>query len=390
VNKLLAYAVALSLFLPASAVAAGATAIPIEVDQGLVVATVTIGSSRPLSFLVDTGAETTVVAAESLEAMGLAKGRRSAASVQGGEIEANTIEGARIALGPVTLTPKTVAAVPLAGLAASIGRRIDGILGYDLFERYIVRLDYDRRRMVLLSPRSPSGRGTAVPIEIRGRTPFVSGTLVQAGRSVPARLLVDTGGTAALTLYQPYVAAHPWLVPDDAIAITGGAILPGQFRARVGRLEQLRVGPFRLDDPVVNYSSNANADDAMAGDAGQIGADVLKRFLVTIDYPHRRILLSPGPEAKAAFVFDASGASIAALPADVAVKRVRQVLPNSPAETAGLKAGDVLAEIDGTPVRTLPLGRIRVMLRLPGRTYRLTVLREGKSLSLQLTTRRLI
>lgn len=35
-----------------------------------------------------------------------------------------------------------VIAVDLSGLASGLGHRIAGILGYDIFERYVVAIDY--------------------------------------------------------------------------------------------------------------------------------------------------------------------------------------------------------------------------------------------------------
>lgn len=379
------------LTIPAASVdAAVPVTLPIELEQGLIIATVKVGRSRPFSFLVDTGAEATVLAAESLGEMGLDEGQRTAASVQGGETEAHAVHGARIVLGPVTLAPKTVMAIPLARLASSIGRRIDGIIGYELFERYIVEIRYDRRQMVLRPANAVMRGGAVIPISIRGRTPFIAGTLVQGGRPVAGRLLVDTGGTTGLTLYQPFVSAHPGLVPPSAVALTGGAILPGRFKAQAGRLQEVRIGPFRMKRPVTNFSSSAAADDAMPGDAGQIGAEILRRFSVTVDYPHRRILLAPGRALDAPFEFDASGASLAAVAGDLRRKRVRLVLPGTPAEEAGLKAGDILREVDGVAAETLPLGRIRSLFRIAKRTYRLKIDRDGHPLSVELRTRTLV
>jgi hypothetical protein len=36
----------------------------------------------------------------------------------------------------------TVVAIDLTGLHAGLGRHVDGILGYDIFCRYVVEIDY--------------------------------------------------------------------------------------------------------------------------------------------------------------------------------------------------------------------------------------------------------
>jgi predicted aspartyl protease len=373
-----------------AAEAGAAVSVPIEIEQNLVIVRVRIGGSPPLAFLVDTGASASVIASDRLADAGLAAGASVAATGQGGTLDASAVRGAVLRIGPVRLAPDSIAAVDLAGLSAGLGRRIDGILGHELFERYVVRIDYDRRRLTLFEPGEAGGGGTAIPIEIRDGTPFVAATLSQSGESVPARLLVDIGASSALTLYADFVAAHPGLIPMRTLVLTGGAILPGRFRAQTGRLGALMLGPLRFVGPIANFSSNAGGDDAAPGDAGQIGGELLSRFTATYDYRQGWMRLRPGRRYRAPLRFDASGLSLTSAAPDFAVKRVRLVLPDTPAAEAGLLPGDRLLRFDGTPAGRLTLGRIRAALRQPGRAHRLEILRDGRRLPIRLVTRTLI
>ncbi len=58
---------------------------------------------------------------------------------------------------------------------------------------------------------------------------------------------------------------------------------------------------------------------------------------------------------------------------------VSQVAPNSPASTAGLKAGDIIVEIDGEKVRDVRDLQFRIMKTPPGTEVKLSVIREGKT-----------
>jgi hypothetical protein len=232
------------------------------------------------------------------------------------------------------------------------------------------------------------GRG-AIPIEIRGGTPFVEATLRQGGRRAAGRFLIDTGATSAATVYADFVSANPWLLPARILPLTGGALLPGQFRAAVGRVDRLSFGGFAVTLPVVNFSSSAGADDAAEGDAGQIGGEILSRYTITLDYAHRRMSMRRG-ERREPYRFDASGVSFATEPPAFEAKRVRLVLPGTPAAEAGLERGDRLLAIDGMPAGPIPIQRLREMLRLPGRVHRLDILREGQPISVTLRTRTLV
>jgi regulator of sigma E protease len=65
---------------------------------------------------------------------------------------------------------------------------------------------------------------------------------------------------------------------------------------------------------------------------------------------------------------------------------IRVTTPNSPAEKAGLKAGDVILAIDGQPVFTYQF--IQVVERSAGKEIRLTVDRGGQTLTIPVTPRR--
>jgi carboxyl-terminal processing protease len=68
---------------------------------------------------------------------------------------------------------------------------------------------------------------------------------------------------------------------------------------------------------------------------------------------------------------------------------VVRTMPGSPAQKAGLKAGDVLEEVDGKPVADLPLDRVVDQVRGPaGTTVRLRVYREGEPRPLEFAIER--
>jgi serine protease Do len=55
-----------------------------------------------------------------------------------------------------------------------------------------------------------------------------------------------------------------------------------------------------------------------------------------------------------------------------------EVLPGSPADKAGLKAGDVITSFDGKPVLSVPTFRLRVAASDVGKAFSMTYFRAGK------------
>ena len=60
---------------------------------------------------------------------------------------------------------------------------------------------------------------------------------------------------------------------------------------------------------------------------------------------------------------------------------VAEVMKGSPADTAGLKAGDIVVELGGSPIKEVPDLQRRVAAVKPGQTMKLAVIRERKPMS---------
>src|SRR5881296_2273707 len=60
---------------------------------------------------------------------------------------------------------------------------------------------------------------------------------------------------------------------------------------------------------------------------------------------------------------------------------VAEVMKGSPAEAAGLKAGDVVVDLSGTPIKEVPDLQRRIASIRPGQTMKLTVIRDKKPVS---------
>ena len=60
---------------------------------------------------------------------------------------------------------------------------------------------------------------------------------------------------------------------------------------------------------------------------------------------------------------------------------VAEVMKGSPADTAGLKAGDIVVELGGSAIKEVPDLQRRVAAVKPGQTMKLTVIRERKPMA---------
>ncbi len=162
----------------------------------------------------------------------------------------------------------------------------------------------------------------------------------------------------------------------------------GPSRSHVTRGDALKVGDaISVDHPVVGLATDKKGAFADPTISGNIGGGVLKRYVVTFDYANNTMYVKPttGPVAdldsydRAGSWFNIDGDAF----------KVIDVTAGGPADQAGLKVGDEIAAIDGTPAKDLHLFAVRERLRntAPGTVVRFTVLRDGKPVDLKVTLR---
>lgn len=368
--------------------------VPLELTNNLVLVHTRVGQSEPAWFIVDTGAGASVVNAEWAERIGLKSEGEREVSASGGSLNAPVVTGADLVIGGAALQDVTLLAIPLAGLEAAVGRSLGGIIGWDLFARYVVEIDYAARMLHLHGPDSyrHEGPGTSLPIALEDNTPFVNATFVgPGGQTFPSKLLIDTGNAGTITLNTPFVRRHR-LVEDSqrVVPIVASALLTGTAQRYVGRVEELRLGSFRFPQLLAIFAQDEEGDFAEANSDGLIGGDLLRRFLVVVDYSRRRLILVPREGMHRPTEFDMSGMSLGAVGPGFRSFRVRLVIPGSPAEEAGVEPGDLLLMIDGRSAAEVGLEEIRETLRRPGERHAFLLQRGESTLEVALTTRRMI
>jgi aspartyl protease/PDZ domain-containing protein len=366
-----------------------ASNIPFDLLQNLVLVTVRVNKSRPLTFIVDTGADTSVIDAKQAQILGLKPDGTITATGGAGTAEATFTKGVTLRLRGVELLNQTIYVLPLEGLT-DIGRRIDGVLGNDVLGKFVVEIDYTRR-IINLHERKHyrySRRGEVIPMTIEDGLAFVRATVTAQGQTpIEGKFEIDSGSTGAIFLNTPFVHGHNLLttLPGSIQTNVGG--VGGTASTVTGRLASLKLGRFELETPITRFSQATQGDYASDKYDGLIGGEILRRFKVIFDYSRRQMVLEANTDFAKPYDVDMSGMELVIDGNEVLVDDVAQ---NSPASEAGVKGGDILVAVDARRAVKLGLDQLRTMFMQNGKEYVLTLRRDRTSLQTRIKLRRLL
>jgi hypothetical protein len=151
-----------------------------------------------------------------------------------------------------------------------------GLVGAELFKRYVVRIDPTKATITVFDPPTykPEAGAESIPLTVEGDKLFLEATLDAApGRVVTQKLRIDTGSESSVN--------HE--IARDAAEVqksTLGGGLGENFEGYSGRLRAVKLGSHVIKDVW-----------APGGPNPAIGMELLRRFILTFDAPHGRLYL---------------------------------------------------------------------------------------------------
>jgi hypothetical protein len=323
-----------------------------------------VNGGPPQDFLFDTGASVTVLdstwAAENgvrtagrMQAAGAGAAGGAAfatlaslrvASARGDGIEIPNVKVATLDVNP--------AFEPL------LWRRMAGVIGYDVISRFVVTIDYDDSVLVLHDPATwrYTGREKPLPMVMNGTVPALTAVL---DGTEEALFRLDVGSSSTVDVHGPFARRHRLDTRMKRTLQVEGVGFGGSFSSTIGRLGSMSLGPYEWDDPIVSLSHATEGAFASEDFAGNIGNRILERFRVTFDYARRHVYLEPGERYRGRDHLTRAGVMLARRGGVVTVE---DVLAGSPADRGGLRAHDVVLEVDGQAIATWDLPRLQARL----------------------------
>ncbi len=369
---------------------------PFELVDNHVVLSAEI-NGRKLGLILDTGmpAHGAILhGGPKIDELGLKYAGQAPVLGAGGDgkpILADVAMGVTIGLSDLELTDQMVVVMPYDSCQhqSFVEEGKDGIIGYALFSRFAVRIDYDNEVITLTEPDKFEYQvsGQELPITFRNQFPFITCMAeMLGGARMSVDLVVDIGHSQALSLN---VGLHEEVIPpENAIQTRIGSGVGGEVLGHVGRIKALHLGKYTLSNLVTSFRSGPRKGPAQLEKEGNLGAEALRRFNVIFDYGNDRMILEPNSHFNDAFDYDMSGMVYSKT--GKGMFRIDRIIPNSPASESGLKVNDLLIEVNGRAANQFRMADLSRSFKRDGEEINLVVSRGEEQIRFRLKLRRLI
>jgi predicted aspartyl protease len=314
------------------------------IQNGHVSVKASINGSRPLRFILDTGASVNILTPAAAILLGIQPGGQlTGTGVGENAVPMHRAKVSHLKIGTAAMTNQHFAVAPLPPLTVVTGdtsEPVAGLLGYDFFRRFVVGIDYNEHR-VSLAPLLPCSRDdiAAAKLHFDARIPRVEAML----DGVPGRWIVDTGN-AGSSLITAQMADHLGIPADAGSQYLRNGGVGGTFEVRALRFASLLIGGQLFHEPVLGITSQTSGALADSRVAGTLGYSQLRQLAPTFDYECRRLSvrairpLAPDAYDRAGLIWNIR---------NTVALEVLSVAPGSPAAAAGIRRGDALLQLNG-------------------------------------------
>ncbi len=364
--------------------------LPFVYDQGLVVIPVSLNGSRPLRFVLDSGAPLMVLVDTLLaDSLGLEPVTRVpvGGAGDGPSYMAGLALGAAASVGGLEVSEGNV----LLGVAAEALPGLDGVIGISLFGNSVVELDWTDQTVRFHEPSTfeYEADGSVLPLTVaQNEHPYIEDVSVSLDGSswTDVTLHFDVGARKALALD---AGEHDDLtIPEGALE---GITSFGSLGAEAGhwsRVRGLRLGDHELNEVITAFRGSAPVSGpGVPPHEGTLGVETLDRFHVFVDYLGGRLILESTERLSDPFLFGTTGLQFVPWAPGQRRLKIAYVMEESPAEFAGLREGDEILFVDGIPVSHVSGDEMRESwLSPPGTSMVLGLERDGRDLDVTLIT----
>lgn len=374
-----------------------AVSIPLIQQGNYLFIAIKVNDTDSLQFMFDTGAEFTVIN-ESI-ADNVLKGNNRNASVTGGtgKTAARLFKKQQIKIGSIELKNIPIISIPLNHFYTNQGIKMDGVIGQDLMDRFIIETNFDESTFKLYKQENFVYAGVDESIQILDVKGDKHGAIaidltLKNGKKIPGKFVLDTGSGSCLSLNIPFAEDNQVLqsMPATYTKLTYGAF-QDVVTSNNGRLAAVQIGKYSFFNCTALIKNTSKGSYISKTRSGVVGNQILSRFNAVYDFMGKKLYLSPSKKFAAPFVAQANGMMVEYAGETDSRIIVKIINPNSPASKAGIKEGNEVLELNGVKLSEIGLQSFMQQINVIGKQINLSIKTStGENKTVSFTTEDII
>ncbi len=351
---------------------------------GNIVLPVSMGNHAPAPMVFDTGGRN-VLTPQGARALGFGgSGGLDVGGVGSSTERAGIANVGTVAVGNATLTGQQALILPLPyGLSVLFpGETVDGLIGFEMLSNFQTTIDYGKQTMTFApfaNPLPPPANAVVLHLLSNGSTPYVEAEI----DGVKGIFEMDTGNAGNIVIFKSFADAHGLFRNAKTLTYVSAGGVGGLLTYQSLRAQSVTLAGATMQAPIVELTDQKTGAFSSRTVAGNIGAQVLRRFTVQLNYRDATGAFAPNSHLGDPFWADRTGLSLSRVADGY---DVLAVTPGTPAASAGLRQGDRIVAADGTPVASISAARMYELTSDPSiQTIQFGVVREGATAPVDVT-----
>ena len=339
--------------------------IPFKIIRNMVVIPLFINQKGPYNFILDTGAGLIVITDPCLiDSLNIKYKReiKIAGLGDGEDHDAYVVPFLNFKINAVH-GDNMVAAVfknDLFNLSAYAGIPIHGLLGYEFFNSFSVKINFTDSTLTVGNAKDirVERKSTKIPLSIENHEPYLYAKVkLTDGAQLNPKLIVDLGAGHPLLLEN--MAAPGNTGAQKLVSANLGVGLNGPISGYLSRVSELDLGKYKLSNIITSFPDNDTTNQTYEiKHNGNLGFNILKRFNMVIDYQNNALYIKPNIHFKEPYEHDMSGMEYYAGGPDLKRIIINRVEQNSPADEVGIETGDEILAINFKPTSKMTVEEI--------------------------------
>ncbi|MHB8635823.1 MAG: PDZ domain-containing protein [Fimbriimonadaceae bacterium] len=336
--------------------------VPFDIDVSSIVVPATI-RGHSLRLIFDTGFSADAVVDDSID-MGKASGYTVLRDFVG-EFREPFYKVNELSLGSKTIKSPDMRIISQQG-ASDFGEdtHVDGLMGFSVIKDFVTEINFEHRKFIFhpdsddLSLRKPDNKRTfLVPMQPIGNRAIV--LLVKTPDGKRMNMTLDTGNAFYATTHRDVLERLGlWASGKEPKYEIESGVASGVVASWYKDLKNMTIFGVPVSDStwdIIDLPSSSSESD------GTVGFQFLRNFNITIDFK-RRLVWMENYTGKVANEPEGNVGLSAIYAKSFGGVVVTRVAPDSPADKAGIKKGDMLIDVNDDDLTDITYRRLRNLL----------------------------